>query len=144
MRLRTAALTAAALAVGAVLTLLVPASPAVGYFSPPLLLDIRVGPTANIVAKGAAVETRLEVTCAGAPEANVNVEITQRAGSEIATGYASTWIGCTGERHTLLLVVSAEAGKAFKQGPAVARAVIYSCYYVCGSEDDTQTIELVK
>jgi hypothetical protein len=142
MKLRALAVTAAALVVGTALAILGPASPAVGFFSPPLLLDVQVQPTATLVAKGAAVETRVEVTCAGASYAYLSVSVTQRAGSEIASGYASQQIACY-QRQTLLMVVSAGSGKAFKKGTAFAEAQIYGCAYpVCGNETDQATISI--
>jgi hypothetical protein len=143
MKIRALAVTAVALVAGTVLAILGPASPAVGFFSPPLLLDVQIQPTATLVARGAAVETRIEVTCAGAQYAYLTVSLTQRAGSDIATGSTNTTIGCSSQRETMLVLVTADSGKAFKKGTAVATAEIYACAYpVCGSEDDQETITL--
>jgi hypothetical protein len=147
MKLRALAMTAAALAAGTALAVLGPASPAVGFFSPPLLLDVQIQPTATHIAKGAAVETRLEVTCAGATEAFVNVSLVQRAGSEIASGYGYTQVGCTSQRQTVIVLVTADPGKAFKKGTAVADASISACtpdYSVCGYESDESTISITQ
>jgi hypothetical protein len=147
MKLRALAATAAALVVGSALAVLGPASPAVGFFSPPLLLDVQIQPTATLVARGAAVETRLEVTCAGANEASVFVSLTQRAGSEIASGFGSANIGCTNQRQTVLVLVMAEQGKAFKKGTAVASADIRACtpnFSVCGFETDQATVSVTQ
>jgi len=143
MKLRALAVSAAALAVGTALAILGPASPAVGFFSPPLLLDVQVQPTATLVAKGAAVETRVEVTCAGADFVNLSVSVTQRVGSEIASGYFSQQIGCY-QQQTLLIQVTAGSGKAFKKGTAFANAQIYGCSFSsgCGSETDQETISI--
>lgn len=146
-RRRAWALTAAALVCGMAFALFGPASPAVGFFSPPLLLDIRVQSPATLVARGAAVDVRIEAICAGANTAQIGVSLTQRAGGEIASGFGSTEIGCTGGRQTMVLTVLADAGKAFKQGPAAATAFINGCtpnFSVCGVERDTQTIDIVK
>lgn len=141
---RTLAMTAAALVGGMAFVLFGPASPAVGFFSPPLLLDVQVKSPATLVAKGAAVDVKLEVICAGADTASVGVSLTQRAGSEIASGYGSTQIGCTNQWQTVIVTVQAQPGKAFKKGPAVADARIFGCayYYPCGSEEDIQTIDI--
>jgi hypothetical protein len=144
MKLRALAVTAAALAVGTVLAVFGPASPAVGFFSPPLFLDVRIEPTATLIARGAAVETRLEVTCAGAPQASVYVSLTQRVGSETASGSGYTTVACNGQRQTVLVQVQAYSDKAFKKGTASADAQIFACApSVCGSERDQTTIELV-
>lgn len=145
MKLRALAVTAAAIVVGTALAVLGPASPAVGFFSPPLFLDVRIEPTATLVARGAAVEVRLEVTCSGAVnQPYVYVSLAQRAGSETATGSVYTQVPCTSQRETVLVQVMADPGKAFKKGTAVASAEIFACsYYVCGSENDQATISLV-
>lgn len=145
MKLRALAVTAAALVAGTALAILGPASPAVGFFSPPLLLDVQVQPTAQLVARGAAVETRIEVTCAGADYAYLTVSVTQRAGSEIASGYVSRSIGCY-QQQTLLVVVPADSGKAFKKGTAFADAQITGCAYAsgCGTENDQVTISITQ
>lgn len=144
MKPRAFAITAAALALGTVLAILVPASPAVGFFSPPLLLDVQIQPTATVVARGAAVEARVEVTCAGASYAYVNMSITQRVGSEVASGGTSTQVACGPQRQTLLMLVTAQPGKAFRKGTAVAEAYISGCAPngPCGSETDTATIDI--
>jgi hypothetical protein len=142
MKLRALAVTAVALVAGTALAILGPASPAVGFFSPPLLLDVQVQPTGTLVARGAAVETRIEVTCAGAEYAYLSVGVTQRVGSEVASGFTSNRIGCY-QQQTLLVLVTAGPGKAFKKGTAVADAEIYSCApSVCGIETDAATITL--
>jgi len=146
MKLRALAVTAAALTVGTALAILGPASPAVGFFSPPLLLDVHIQPTATLVAKGAAVETRIDVTCAGAAYAYFNVSVVQRVGSEVATGYSSSdQLVCTGQRDTHIVLVMAQSGKAFKKGPAVIEANIFGCAYSgCGSEDDQATVDITQ
>jgi hypothetical protein len=146
MKLRALAVTAAALVVGTALAVLGPASPAVGFFSPPLLLDVQIQPTATLVAKGAAVETRVDVTCAGATSyAAISVSVVQRVGSEVATGYSgSMQISCTGQRETHLVLVTAQPGKAFRKGPAVGEAEIFGCAYSCGSETDQKTIDITQ
>ena len=145
MKLRALAVTAAALVAGTMLAILGPASPAVGLYSPPLFLEIQVEPTATIVARGAAVEVRLDVTCGGPSQASIYVYVTQRVGSEIASGRGYTSNACNGQGQTVLVQVPAYSDKAFKKGTAVVDAEIYGCvyYYVCGSETDQETISLV-
>jgi uncharacterized protein (DUF58 family) len=145
MKLRTIAISVAAIMAGAALALLGPASPAVGFFSPPLLLEVAIHPTATSVAKGAAVEVRLDVTCAGTNQAFLFVMITQRSGSEIASGRGSATVGCTGQQQSVILLVTADSGRAFKTGSAVAEAELSGCApAVCGTDVDTRTIRIEK
>jgi len=144
MKVKTAVV-ALALAGGAAAAALGPAGPALGFFSPPLLLEIHVNSPAPLVAKGAGVNVIVQVECAGARTADVFVRLTQRAGSEIATGFGSTEIGCTNANQTVLVLVTAEPGKAFKKGTAVATGNISACtpnFRVCGGEQDQRTIAL--
>lgn len=145
-RRRSIAITAAAIAVGAVLALLMPASPAVGFYSPPLLLDVQLAPTAELVARGAAVEIRVEITCAGANYgAQVEVRVTQRVGSEVASGNVFMEPNCGSQRQTAILLVPAYSDKAFKKGSALAEARIFGCSYNgCGSETDSETISIER
>lgn len=144
MKFRALAVTAAALVAGTALAVLGPASPAVGLYSPPLFLEIQVEPTATLIARGAAVEVRLDVTCAGPSQASIYVSVNQRVGSEVAYGTGYTTIACNGQGQTVLVQVPAYSDKAFKKGTAVVDAQIFGCAYpVCGSEDDQETISLV-
>jgi hypothetical protein len=65
------------------------AGPALGFFSPPLLLEIHVNSPATLIAKGASADVSVQIECAGARTAFVSVSLTERAGSEIATGFGS-------------------------------------------------------
>jgi hypothetical protein len=140
-----AALAALAITGGAAVAALGPASPALGFFSPPLLLEIHVNSPATLVAKGASADVNVQIECAGARTASVDVSLTQRAGSEIATGFGSTEIGCTNANQTIHVLVTAQPGKAFKKGTAVANGFISACtpnFSVCGNEQDQRTIAL--
>jgi hypothetical protein len=134
-----------AIAGGAAAAALGPASPALGFFSPPLLLEIHVNSPATLVAKGASADVSVQIECSGARTAFVNLSLTQRAGSEIATGSGSTQVGCTDANQTIHVIVTAQSGKAFKKGVAVANGFISACtpnFSVCGSEQDQRTIDL--
>lgn len=148
MKRRSIVVTAVAIVFGTVLALLIP-SPAVGFYSPPLLLDVRVAPTGELLARGAAVEVRLEVTCGGATsDVYVAVHVTQRVGSGIASGSASTEIPCAPQQQTVLMVVSSDSDKAFRQGTALVEGYVSACHYdypyFCGSETDSQTISIER
>jgi hypothetical protein len=123
-----------------------PVGPALGFFSPPLLLEIHVNSPATLIAKGASADVSVQIECAGARTAFVSVSLTERAGSEIATGFGSTEIGCTNANQTVHVIVNAQSGKAFKKGTASADGFISACtpnFSVCGSEQDQRTIDLV-
>jgi hypothetical protein len=144
MKVKTA-LAALAIAGGAAAAAIGPASPALGFFSPPLLLEIHVNSPATLIAKGASADVSLQIECAGTRTAFVDVSLTERAGSEIATGFGSTEVGCTNANQTIHVIVTAQSGKAFKKGTAVADGFIFACApRFCGSEQDQRTIALVR
>lgn len=141
-----AALAALAITGGAAVATVGSAGPALAFFSPPLLLEIHVNSPATLVAKGAGVDVSVQFECSGASTAFVNVNLTERAGSAIASGYGSTEVGCTNTSQTVLVLVTAQPGKAFKKGTAVANGSISACtpdFSVCGSEQDQRTISLI-
>jgi hypothetical protein len=136
---------AVAITGGAVIAAVVPASPAVGFFSPPLLLEIHVNSPATLVAKGAGVNVTVQIECSGARTAEVDVRVTERSGSQVASGFGSVQVGCTNANQTVLVPVTASSGKVFKKGSAIAQGFIFACtpnFSVCGSEQDQQTIQI--
>jgi len=143
-KLRTKVATAiAAILVGGLLALFATSGPAVAFFSGGLFLDIRVESPATLLAKGAAVQVPLEVTCNATGSAFVDVSITQKSGSGIAQGFGSTQVGCTGSGEQITVLVRASGAKAFKKGDAVATGEIFGCNNVtCGSETDNEVIQL--
>ena len=146
MKVKTA-LAGLAIAGGAAVAVIGPASPALGFFSPPLLLEIHVNSPATLVAKGASADVTVQMECAGAQTAFVQVSLTERAGSQIASGFGSTQVGCTNRNQTVLVHVTAQPGKAFKRGTAVADGSISACtpnFRICGDEQDQRTIDLGK
>src|SRR4029450_4448265 len=135
----------AAIAAGGLLALLASAGPAVAFFSGGLFLDVQVGSPATLVARGAAVDVPVEVSC-NAPSAFVTVSVTQRAGSGVAQGTGSTSTGCTGSGQQILVRVQAtNGGKTFKQGTALANAEVSGCRSnVCGSETGRQGVSIQR
>ena len=141
-----AGLAALAIAGGAAVATFGPSSPAMAFFSPPLLLEIHVN-SATLVAKGAGANVIVQVECSGASTADVEVSLTQKAGSEIATGFGYTEIGCTNRNQNVIVPVTAQQGKAFKKGNVVANADVFACtphFRVCGDEQDQRTIAISK
>jgi len=122
------------------------AAPALGFFSPPLLLQIHVNSPGTLVAKGAGVDLALQIECAGARTASLDVSLTERSGSQIASGFGSAQVGCTNQ--TVLVHVIAQPGRAFKKGTGIADAFIFACTSskprFCGSEEDVRTINIAK
>jgi hypothetical protein len=134
-----------AIILGSVLALFATTGPAVAFFSGGLFLDVQVESPAHLVARGAAVDVPLEITCNATGSVFVQVSVTQKAGSGVAQGFGSSEFGCTGSGQQVTVRVQASGGKAFKQGTAVADAAIFGCNNVtCGSETDSEVIQLQK
>jgi hypothetical protein len=142
------ALAAVAVAGGAAIAAVAPAGPAMAFFSPPLLLQIQDVSPATLVAKGAGVNVTLKIECAGASTASVFVTLTESVSKKIASGFGSAQVGCTNSTQTILVEVIAQPGKAYAKGKAIADGTISACSSgpnpVCGSEQDIETIKLVK
>jgi hypothetical protein len=147
LRAKVAAAAVAIVAAG-VLALFVSGGPAVAFFSGGLFLDVHVESPATLVARGAAVDVPLEVTCNAAPgTSSVSVTVSQKAGSGVAQGSGSTSVGCTGSGQQIRVRVLASGAKTFKQGIAVATANVFGCtpnFSVCGEETDSQTITIQR
>jgi hypothetical protein len=134
-----------AIILGSVLALFATTGPAVAFFSGGLFLDVQVNSPAHLVARGAAVDVPLEVTCNATGTVDVFVSVTQKAGSGVAQGFGSTRVGCTGSGEQVTVRVTASGGKTFKQGTAVASAEIFGCNNVtCGSETDSEVIQIQR
>jgi hypothetical protein len=145
-KLRTrAAAAVVAILLGGLLALFATSGPAVAFFSGGLFLDVQVGSPAHLVARGAAVDVPVEVTCNATGTADVFVRVTQKSGSGVAQGFGSASVGCTGSGQQITIRAQAEGGKTFKQGTAVASAEIFGCNRVtCGSETDSEVIQIQK
>ena len=137
-----------AIILGSVLALFATTGPAVAFFSGGLFLDVQVESPAHLVARGAAVDVPLEVTCnARSGTVDLSVSVSQKAGSSVAQGFGHTSVGCTGSGQQITVRVQASGGKTFKQGTAVANAEIFGCnadFSTCGSETDSEVIDIKK
>jgi hypothetical protein len=136
-----------AIAGGAAIAAVGSAAPALGFFSPPLLLQIHVNTPAALVAKGAGANVTVQIQCAGAQTATVSVSLAERSGSQVATGSGSALVGCTNQNQNILVPVTASSGKVFKKGTAIANGVISACATkpkFCASEQDQGTIAIGK
>ena len=145
-KLRTrAAAAVVALLLGGLLALFATSGPAVAFFSGGLFLDVQVGSPAHSVARGAAVDVPLEVTCNATGSVDVFVSVSQKSGSGVAEGFGFTSVGCTGSGQQITVRVRASGGKTFKQGTAVASAEVFGCNNVtCGSETDSEVIAIQR
>jgi hypothetical protein len=140
-----AAVVGIALAGGAALALFSPASPALGFLSGGLHLDVTVQSPATLVARGAAIDVPVDVDCNATQNTFVNVGVTERVGGQTATGSGSVQAACNGGHQRLLIRVTAGAGKPFAKGTAVANANIFGCNNTtCGSESSSATIQIQK
>src|SRR3954447_23419292 len=98
-----------AFAVGGALAFAIPALPAVGQISPPAVVSVEVGDQATLVARGAAVSVPIEIRCPAGSTGFISVQVTQRAGSGIASGFGSTSdFVCTGATQTVEVLVHAQ------------------------------------
>jgi hypothetical protein len=132
-----------ALLLGGLFALFAASGPAVAFFSGGLFLDIQVKSPATLLARGAAVQVPVEVTCNATGTAFVGVTVTQKSGSGVAQGSGSTEVGCAGSGEQITVLVQATGAKAFKKGDAVAAAEIFGCNSVtCGRETDSEVIQL--
>ena len=140
--LRVAAL---AVAFGGMGAAVLPASPAVAYFSPPLFLDVEPQSPARLVAGGAAVDVTVEFTCAGATGGGfLTVTVTQGAGGGVASGGRNVTVACSPQQQrTVVTVPASSGGQAYRTGNAFVEADIFACTTTfCGSEHDGATIRI--
>ena len=132
------ALAGLAIAGGAALAAVGSAAPALGFFSPPLLLQIHVKSPATLVAKGAGAKVTVKIQCAGAKTATVRVKLTERSGN---TDRERIRVGAGGMHEPEPEHRGDGDGnhstKPFKNGSALAKGVISGCttkLKVCGNE----------
>lgn len=139
-----AAVIGGALTAGAALALLSPAAPALAYDSDGMVFSISVQSPATLVGRGAAVDVPIEVQC-NVQYVTVGIKMTERVGSQIASGYMYQQVACTGDPQLVVLRVEATSDRAFMKGSAVATGTIYVCNgYVCADETSSETIKITK
>ena len=134
-----------AILLGGLLTLFATSGPAIGFFSAGLFLDVQVESPARLLARGAAIEVPLEVTCSGTGSVDLFVSVSQRSGSGVAEGFGFESVPCSGSGEQVTVTVQASGGKAFKKGSAVVTAEVFGCNEAaCGSETDTEVIQIQR
>jgi hypothetical protein len=145
LRAKLAVAALVAILAGASFTLFAPSGPAVAFSSGGLFLEVQVESPAHLVSRGAAVDVPLEVTCNAIGRVDVQVSVTQKAGSGVAQGFGFAQFGCTGSGQQVTVRVQPFGGKTFKQGTAVGTAEVFGCNNLtCGSETDSEVIDLKK
>ncbi len=142
-----AAFAAVAVTAGVACAMVIPASPAVAFYSGGLFLDITVESPATLLAKGAAVDIAVEYTC-NAPQPIVSLSVSQRVGNGgLATGSGSVETACTGAHQRTTISVRASGINAFAKGNAFVSGSISGClpdFTVCGTETDTATVKFTR
>jgi hypothetical protein len=134
-----------AILLGGLLALSVTSGPALAFFSGGLFLDVQVESPARLLARGAAIQVPLEVTCSGTGSVDLYVTVSQRSGSGVAEGSTFESVPCSGSGEQVTVTVQATGGKVFKKGTAVVTAEVFGCgTRVCGSETDTEVIEILR
>lgn len=126
MRQRPWARLAAAVGGGVGLALMAPVLAAIGQVSPPAPV-LEIGPTARLVAQGAAVAVpvRVVVTCPDGGEANISLRVVQSVGHEVAHAFGNeSGIPCTGTQQVVEIFAASE-DFTFRPGPAFATANLF-------------------
>jgi hypothetical protein len=126
-RTRTVLIAASAVGVAAAVALALPAGAAVTTASPPAAV-LKLGPTATLVANGAAVFATIKVTCQPGATGYASVTVAENvAGGFIASGSGSSdAIQCTGRPQTINQSVIPDQ-RAFAKGTAFGSAHLSVC-----------------
>jgi hypothetical protein len=133
-----------AIAGGVSLALALPAGAAVSQASPPVVA-VQVQSPGVLEARGAAATVPVLMVCSPGDRTFLSLRLTQRVGSDIASGGGSPDVACTGSLQIVNITVPASvSGKAFRKGTASATADLYVCDYTCNFATDTRTIELTN
>jgi hypothetical protein len=121
------------------LAALLSASPATA--APAATVDVT---SATLVAKGAAIDLGVSVTCPAGDTASLFVSVTQRSGKSLAQGSGSTAnTTCTGQAQTFTIRAAGRAGGAvFKKGPAAVTTELVSCGLPCERVETNETVDV--
>ncbi|MGH3304595.1 MAG: hypothetical protein ACRDOK_23540 [Streptosporangiaceae bacterium] len=87
-----------AVAGGAAIAVAIGAGPAEGQTSAPIQTQLQVNSPGTLVAKGAGVNVSVTASCSGlnVPSASMGIGLTEALGKNLATGFGSATIDCTG------------------------------------------------
>jgi hypothetical protein len=141
-----AAVIGGTLAAGAALALLSPAAPAMASASG-LDITITVQSPGTLVARGAAVDVTMDVTCA-VREPGAYVKLSERVGNWLVTGEGyAPMSACTGSPQRVVVRVMAQGDRPFAMGTALATGSVSGCdefYTICSGESQDATIKIIK
>jgi hypothetical protein len=141
-----AAVLGGVLAGGAALALLSPAAPALASDSG-MTLAITVQSPATLVARGAAADVTVEVTC-NTQDTSVSVQLRERVGNWLVNGEG--WVavpGCTGSPQRVVVRVVAQGDRPFGVGTGLVSANLSGCDQTrsfCGNENASETIKITR
>ena len=115
----------AAVVGGVGLALAAPMLAAVGQVSPPASV-LSIGPTARLVAQGAAVAVPVfvQVTCPAGSTANVSVQVAQAVGRDVAHAFGDASVDCDGTPQVVEVFAVSQDFRFF-QGPAFVQARLF-------------------
>lgn len=85
--------------------------------------SLDVGSKGNLSARGAAVRIPFAYLCHDGWEGNLSVQVVQALGDDLASGYTSKTLKCSGAKKTTsvyLQVAAYQGARPFKAGPASA------------------------
>ncbi|HYN93772.1 MAG TPA: hypothetical protein VES42_07975 [Pilimelia sp.] len=102
--------------------------------------------SATLVARGAAVDLGVTVTCPAGDWGYVSAAISQRSGSSVAHGTGSSSFFCTGAPQTMTLrAVAQPGGVVFKRGEAAVTASLQGCSeFECWSQEANETVVISR
>lgn len=151
MNLKRKRILGASIALAALGGAALPASSAVAYISPPLVLLAQPLSPAHLVAGGAAIDVPVNYTCTAKPDGMyLTLDVTEAAGRKIAGGSASQVVPCNGRSTTIVMRVNAVAsGAPFAKGTASTVTHVYGYLvqnnrYYSGDDVFTGTVKIVK
>lgn len=121
-----------------------PAAPALGSASGGLVLKVAIESPASLAVRGVAVNVPAKVVCK-ARFAFLNLQVIERVGSSIASGFGFTPVACTGRSQTVMVAVTDSSAKVFKKGSALAQADLFGCIdKTCRDQTASRVIQIVK
>jgi hypothetical protein len=134
---RIGTLTGAALVLATVAAgILGTSSPAVAYYSAPLLLEGKATPTADLLVNGVAVKVRLKHRCI-ADNMWMSVTLSQAVKGTTTSGTGSATVQCDGHEHmTTVTIFAGSPGPAYTAGKALAQVDVGGCFMKNAQTED--------
>ena len=108
---------------------------------PPPTVDVTVDPIGQFTSAGSAIISGT-VTCEGTADfTEIDVELRQRVGRVLITGFGFTDFVCDGATHTWSVEVFGSNG-LFKGGQAASVTTAFACGFDCGADFEETTVRL--